>query len=101
MKEPLKDVMRIPEQITCDEAKLNVTNAKKALFYVLEGRRVDLMADNRVDADNWIRHIDQAYLDYSDALDEWKDAREALKEAKLKLIRKFTGQDKDLKINGR
>tara|TARA_Y100001956_G_scaffold82846_1_gene106114 strand:- start:2031 stop:2306 length:276 start_codon:yes stop_codon:yes gene_type:complete len=78
-----------PEQEACKEAKANVTDKKQKLFYALEGRRVELMAGNRGDADNWIRRIDQAYLDYSDAVDEWDEARKTLKDSKLAMLKRL------------
>lgn len=78
-----------PEQEAVKAAHLVVLEKQNKLMYALEGRRTDITEGNRGDADKWIRHIDKAYLDYSDACDEWKEAKEALKSSKLSLIERL------------
>ena len=77
-----------PEQEAVKEAKANVDDKKQKLFYALEGRKIEREAGNRGAAKDWIRHIDQAYLNYSDAMGEWDDARKNLKNSKLAMFKR-------------
>ncbi|CAL9981068.1 hypothetical protein VPHD433_0026 [Vibrio phage D433] len=84
----MKESWETPEQEDCKRKHAIVQEKQGELMYALEGRRADITAGNRGDADQWIRHIDAAYLAYSEACDDWADARDALKEAKLKLVKR-------------
>ncbi len=95
----MKESWDTPEQEDCKRKHAIVMEKEGELMYVLEGRRTEITAGNRSDADNWIRHIDAAYLAYSEACDDWADARDSLKQAKLKLLKRA----KEMRgiINGR